>query len=311
MVVGVEHNNKARSHRNDSGGALEHPPMTHATTKSSHHRPSLSTFIHSMASEYKEAEIVQALCQFLPPSTREKRYCVDIGATSGNDDGGYPSVTHELLTQSQDHIDLECRQHWFGVLIQPDSKNYQALRFFHEHNNNNHRIRCLQITPSWQEGLNERSLVWILRQFASQLPSDFDFMNVDGARCNNYWILRDLLECGTYQPRLVCVPYDASFPKDVAYVPPRGDRYGVASLLGLVEMATSNQYQMLLTTKRFAFLVPNTLFQKYLRGSIRSEPASGQRNTFRESREQLAAGCRHIGRDTVADRTTKVFGTNR
>ncbi|KAL3914609.1 MAG: hypothetical protein SGILL_006036, partial [Bacillariaceae sp.] len=252
--------------------------------------------VQMVASEYKEEEIVEALSQFLPSSTPSKRYCVDVGARCcSNDNNG--SVSHWLLEESSYRLYPNEQQHWSGILIQPDSNHYKELRQLHDPMGN----RCLQITPSAQEGLNERSLVWILRQFSSQLPMDFDFLCLsEGARWSNYWVLRDFLECQTYKPRLICAPFDMSLPNDVAYVPPRGDRYGVPSILGLVQMALEFNYQLVMTTSKCAFFVPTKLFQEHLKATIKRPPstrsASPQKQEsqqrLQESRDQLGSSDR-------------------
>ncbi|KAG7351087.1 hypothetical protein IV203_010447 [Nitzschia inconspicua] len=57
---------------------------------------------------------------------------------------------------------------------------------------------------------------------------------------------------------LVCVPYDS------AYAPFRGDKYGIASLLALVEMASNFRYHLVMTNKRCAFFVPKQVVSKTL-----------------------------------------------
>jgi isopenicillin N synthase-like dioxygenase len=279
----------ASSHRRGVMPLEQPQDSTKKTSSRRKQKHVLPSSIHMIASEYKEQEIVEALSQFLPPSTSTKRYCVDVGARCcSNKDNG--SVSHWLLENS---LHQPKQQHWSGVLIQPDSNLYKELRTLHDEMGN----RCLQITPSSQEGLNERSLVWILRQFTRQLPSDFDLLCFsEGVRWNTYWVWRDFLECQTYQPRLVCAPFDASFPKDVAYVPPRGDKFGVPSVLALVEMAKEYRYQLVMTTVRCAFFVPHKLFQEHLRASVKNStdtksPRSPQQH-LQESRDQLASSDR-------------------
>lgn len=228
--------------------------------------------IQNTSADYTGQEFVEALFRLVPPSSSSGgflRYCVDVGARNGEEYGD--SVTHALLVRgekdsSNDERDEEGEHHdeeWLGILIQPDSRLYRSLQRIHQPLGN----RLLQVTPSAKEGLNERNLVWILRQYTPELPYDFDFLCLSGMGWS-YWIMRDFLESRTFQPKLVCVPFDPTHDNIVAHVPLRQDKDGLANILALVDLMSDHQYQLVMTTKWCAFFVPGTLYETYLRTRI-------------------------------------------
>mmetsp|Transcript_38580 Transcript_38580/g.44960 ORF Transcript_38580/g.44960 Transcript_38580/m.44960 type:complete len:530 (+) Transcript_38580:20-1609(+) len=230
-------------------------------------------------------------------------WCVDVGAW----DGKHLSNTYSLLTNDPqftqpstiltngsdsmselsipDHIgsnmnyDYQMKRQeqqtkhrrWRGILIEEHPDQFEILLASHQPLDNicvNEMICCTDN----EQLLTSRSLTSVLSRVATVenvlLPSNFDLLciDVDGI---DYWLLHNILNCGKYFPRVICVEFNPTIPDSVIYIPPQNElvRHG-CSLAALVELASSHSYTLVETTTYNAFFVTNDLYEEYLKEEV-------------------------------------------
>jgi isopenicillin N synthase-like dioxygenase len=218
-------------------------------------RDGLLRYANNSTSLHGEDGIIARIFQLLQ-SKEELRYCVDVGAMDGN----RSSNTYALL------VEKDRRQvvRWFGVLLEADPDQFYHLRQLHGPLGN----LCLNVAVSSKEGSQE-GLIALLKQYATELPVDFDFLCIGDARGSDYWILYDLWKANRYFPKVVCVAFNETMPNDIDYVPSRNDTLRhKASLASLVELASQNGYELVETTLRKAFFVQRGLFRHSMKMEV-------------------------------------------
>lgn len=205
-------------------------------------RNGLLRHAHNTTSQGGEDGIIARIFQLLPFTAT--RYCVDVGAW----DGVHWSNTHSLLLSDQG---------WRGILIEASSERFIELQRLHEPLSN----ICIQqcVSCSKEGGM----LSSLLRPF-DFLPSNFDFLTIDVDGCD-YWLFRDILLSGYYQPKVICVEFNPTMPHDLIYIPPQDDNvHHGCSLAALEELASNHNYVLVETTCYNAFFVQESIFYDYI-----------------------------------------------
>lgn len=237
------------SYLNDPNGTVRK-----AKTPSHRRQDGLIKYSYDKTSQSGEDGIIEKLFQLIP-STRDRRYLVDVGAW----DGKHLSNSYSLLINENSE--------WHGVLIEADGEKFQDLVDLHKPYGNT----CLNVTVSCMRH-STQSLAYLLRHSTpSVFPDDFEFLciDVDGT---DYWLLHDVLH-SQFKPQVICVEFNPTMPHDLIYIQPRDDniRHG-SSLPALVELAEQFDYQLVECTCYNAFLVRRDLYNQYVRDEIPFEP---------------------------------------
>jgi isopenicillin N synthase-like dioxygenase len=214
-------------------------------------------------SQNGEDGVIARLFQLLPFSN--KRFCVDVGAW----DGVHLSNTHSLLVRDEKQ---NAGSSWSGVLIEADPLRFKSLKKLHDSFGNISVCAEVSCDPS-----SPQSLKSILKQFAPDLPLNFDFLSID-VDGMDYWVMANVLgmsadctdtDASFYQPKVICVEFNPTMPTDLVYVQPRSDsiRHG-SSLSAFVELATASGYTLVETTLFNAFFIQTDLYEQYLKDEV-------------------------------------------
>lgn len=237
-------------------------------------RDGLIKFAHDVTSQNGEDGVLARIFKLCELPTRSLGYCVDVGAW----DGKHLSNTYSLLWTGKDTrianarhqcgsaiVDNNSREPlesvWTGVLIEADEERFNDLSNLYESKSG---TVCISAAVSVEGDMwnNPRSIVSLLRNRASSLPGNFDFLcvDIDGS---DYWVWHDLLEA--YRPKVVCIEFNPTMGNDIVYIPPRSDsiRHG-ASLAALCELAERYSYVLVETTLFNAFFTTSEVYETYL-----------------------------------------------
>src|SRR5210317_1091770 len=167
-------------------------------TRSLRRRDGLIKHAKNNTSQNGEDGVIARLFQLLPFSN--KRFCVDVGAW----DGVHLSNTHSLLVRDEKQ---SAGSTWSGVLIEADPLRFKSLKKLHDSFGNISVCAEVSCEPS-----SPQSLLSILKQFAPDLPLNFDFLSID-VDGMDYWVMANVLgmsadctdtDASCYQPKVIC-----------------------------------------------------------------------------------------------------------
>ena len=239
--------------------------------------PSDVNKVKIVVAEKSDVEVSKELFGLIPCNSR-LRYCVDVGTRNEERFVGDSLIAHSLLVTKDinnveeregpesfvDNDHMRGQDAWFGILLQPDESAFANLKRIHDPLGN----LCLQMTPSIEDENSSESLGSILKDHASELPLDFDYLGLCEVGYSNYWLLRTFFNDSTYRPKVICISYDNKRPSHLLFVPNRHNEHDLPSLKALIDVMSCYDYRLARTTSRCCFFAPNEIHDKYLSTGI-------------------------------------------
>lgn len=168
----------------------------------------------------------------------KNKFCVEFGAGDGID----LSNTRKLLDEG-----------WSGILIEP-GEAYIALE---KNNSNNNKVETIN---SFIHIEGDKTVDNILGTSKLKPPHDIDFMSIDIDGCDIH-VFNTL---NVYKPRLICIEFNQFIGNDVYYIQEANFEINHgSSLLAMIDIFKSKEYELVATAGANAFFVKSELFELF------------------------------------------------
>lgn len=193
--------------------------------------PKLSDFGFNRYSQFGEDGIIEKVFEIIGTSSK---ICVEFGAW----DGFYFANTANLWTNG-----------WQGILIEADSRKYQAL----VRNVEDHNCICIRerVTSSGANTIEQ-----ILQRAEVDQTIDLLSIDIDG---DDYYIFESLK---TLRPRVIICEYNPTIPAELELIPPRNNYFG-CSVSALVSLAEEKGYKLVALTDANCIFVVEELYSSF------------------------------------------------
>lgn len=196
----------------------------------------LARFKNDVTSQCGEDGVIEEIFNIIGT---ESRWCVEFGAW----DGKYLSNTYNLIANKG----------WSGTLIEGSRQRFGQLEQTYAGNPKAHLIcDVVGFDP------NRDSLDCILAR--TPIPERFDLLSID-IDGNDWYIWESVTR---FRPRIVVIEFNPTVPNDVAFLQDKDPAINQGcSLLALLDLAKSKDYELVCATAWNGFFVVKEEFHKF------------------------------------------------